>query len=46
MNIGDTIIIQDVLHTVWLIEGNVYHLVDVDGNGRCYIEPVLLTLEP
>ena len=46
MNIGDTIVIKDVTYTVWLIENSVYHLVDEDGNGRCYIEPALLTLEP
>ncbi len=46
MNIGDTIVIHDITYTIWLIEGTIYHLLDADNNGRCYVEPVLLTLDP
>ena len=45
MNVGDTIVLYDTLYTVWLVEGNIYHLIDADGNGRCYVESVLLTLD-
>jgi hypothetical protein len=45
MNIGDTIVLNGITYTVWLIEGNIYHLEDADGNGRCYVESALLTLD-
>jgi hypothetical protein len=45
MGIGDTIELYGVIYTVWLIEGNIYHLIDDDGNGRCYVQEFLLTLD-
>ena len=45
MNVGDTIILYDIVYTVWLKEGNICHLIDADGNGRCYIESILVTLD-
>jgi hypothetical protein len=44
MNIGDTIVLYGITYTVWLIEGNICHIIDADGEGRCYVESVLLTL--
>ena len=44
MNIGDTIILYGTVYTLWLIEDGIYHLIDDAGEGRCYEESILLTL--
>jgi hypothetical protein len=33
--IGDIIYIQGIEYTVWLIEGNLYHIKDANEHGFC-----------
>lgn len=35
MQIGDIIIINGVEYTVWLIEDNIYHIINENGHGIC-----------
>jgi len=34
-NIGDKFTINSIEYTIWLIEENVYHLIDSEGRGIC-----------
>jgi hypothetical protein len=34
-NIGDKFTINSKEYTIWLIDGQVYHLIDIEGNGLC-----------
>lgn len=42
-NIGDKFIINSREYTIWLIDNQLYHLVDNEGNGLCCEEEYLTT---
>jgi hypothetical protein len=42
-NIGDTVKINGIFYTIWLIEDGLYHLLDGDGNGICCNDEYLTT---
>lgn len=35
MKVGDIIQFQGISYTIWLIEDNIYHIIDAEGNGKC-----------